>query len=649
MTYSYDSDRRLSGLSLAQPSAGPWTHGYTYDGAGRLQTVSGSSGNFTYGYENPSDWIHPIALANGGSVRRNPDSLGRLQDTLLRDASQVILNRHFYEYCWTGERTLQRRTGQRIDGATFDNRVDYSYYGDGSLNTAMGSESSGPLRWHERLTYILDPAGNLTQRQNHTMVQNLSIQASSWNRLSSASHNSSITVCGMLLGPVNSLTVGGQTATVYGDGTFSATGLSVSGSYTATAQGTAGNTSVDTINASVGSSANFVYDSNGNMTGDGRRTFYYDDADQLIQVDVAGDGRIEYVYDGLGRRRIRKDFNDAGQLVSETRYVYDGMRVLQERNSANQVLVTYTRGLDLSGTMDEAGGIGGLLARTDGSGTTYYHSDGSGNVTALVDGQHRLVARYVYEPFGHLIGAGGSLAQANTMRFSGKEWDSKAGLYYYGFLFYEPNLQRWLNQDPLGEDGGINLYGFVGNDPVNSFDPFGLFPPGGYLGGPSGHVNFEKGGAAFVRNTPEESKAVIKAQVAACAIQPAVGTALSLSQGNPKDILIDFLSTRLRIPFLKKGRVSAKTPPVKSIADQAADLIPLNRGRNRVTLRSPSRQLEVDLAGKSHGGIPTPHKKVSPLNPRAPTQPAYHTRNSPVEPVTQQDIRTVRRYLEHQE
>jgi len=94
---------------------------------------------------------------------------------------------------------------------------------------------------------------------------------------------------------------------------------------------------------------------------------------------------------------------------------------------------------------------------------------------------------------------------------------------------------------------------------------------------------------------------------------------------------------------------AAKTgAPVKNLTEQAADLVPLNGGRNRVTLRSPSQQMEVDLAGKSHGGVPTPHTKVSPLNPRAPNQPAFNTKNSPVEPATQQDIRTVRRYLERQ-
>lgn len=122
---------------------------------------------------------------------------------------------------------------------------------------------------------------------------------------------------------------------------------------------------------------------------------------------------------------------------------------------------------------------------------------------------------------------------------------------------------------------------------------------------------------------------------------------------NYRPVMGELYSGVPRLTFKAPNKIeqlyAAKTgAPVKNLTEQAADLVPLNGGRNRVTLRSPSQQMEVDLAGKSHGGVPTPHTKVSPLNPRAPNQPAFNTKNSPVEPATQQDIRTVRRYLERQ-
>jgi RHS repeat-associated protein len=120
-----------------------------------------------------------------------------------------------------------------------------------------------------------------------------------------------------------------------------------------------------------------------------------------------------------------------------------------------------------------AGGIGGLLARTDSS-NVYYHADGAGNITALSDANQNIVARYEYDAFGRLIAKSGALADANRYRFSSKEAHPASGLYYYGFRFYDPSLQRWLNQDPIGEDGGINLYGFVENSPLTQIDSLGL-------------------------------------------------------------------------------------------------------------------------------------------------------------------------------
>jgi uncharacterized protein RhaS with RHS repeats len=79
------------------------------------------------------------------------------------------------------------------------------------------------------------------------------------------------------------------------------------------------------------------------------------------------------------------------------------MTVLQERDSNNNPLVTYTRGIDLSGRMQGAGGIGGLMARTDGTGTTFYHSDGNGNVTMLVNSAGTMQAKYLYDPYGNTV------------------------------------------------------------------------------------------------------------------------------------------------------------------------------------------------------------------------------------------------------
>ena len=85
----------------------------------------------------------------------------------------------------------------------------------------------------------------------------------------------------------------------------------------------------------------------------------------------------------------------------------------------------------------------------------------------------------------------------------------------------------------------------------------------------------------------------------------------------------------------------------KSLTDQAKELVPKNNGKSRVTMRSPSQKVEVDLDGKSHSGVQTPHTKLSPRNLNAPRQPAYNTKKATVKEATQKDIRTVRRYLDN--
>ena len=138
----------------------------------------------------------------------------------------------------------------------------------------------------------------------------------------------------------------------------------------------------------------------------------------------------------------------------------------------------------MSGGLQGAGGIGGLLARTDNSllltlstsssAHAYYYYDGNGNVAGLVNTNGLFVAQYTYDPFGNILTMSGPLASANTYRFSSKEWNDNAGLYYYGRRFYDPNLQRWLNRDPILERGGVNLYEFVANSPMRYVDAMGL-------------------------------------------------------------------------------------------------------------------------------------------------------------------------------
>jgi RHS repeat-associated protein len=306
--------------------------------------------------------------------------------------------------------------------------------------------------------------------------------------VSTATRSGTMTVAGLVTRPATNAAVNAQAATLYADQTFaSSSGLTLTNNgtntFTVIAQSATGLLATNTLNSYLPTTLNFAYDANGNLTNDGVRAFYFDAENQLTNITVAGAWRSEFVYDGLHRRRMRKEYTWTGSawsLTNETRYVYDGLLILQERDGNNIPVLTYTRGLDLSGSLQGAGGIGGLLAlsdqRADASNPTnyYYHADGNGNITALLNQRNEIVARCLYDPFGNLLAKSGPMADFNRQRFSSKEWHAQSGLLLYEFRAYDPNLQRWLNQDPIGEAGGINLYRAFRNSPLNWIDPFGL-------------------------------------------------------------------------------------------------------------------------------------------------------------------------------
>jgi len=101
-------------------------------------------------------------------------------------------------------------------------------------------------------------------------------------------------------------------------------------------------------------------------------------------------------------------------------------------------------------------------------------TDGNKNVIALYDTDGILMASYSYGPFGQLLTAEGPLAAVNPFRFSSEYFDDETSLVYYNYRYYSPRLGRWLSRDTIGETGGLNLYGMLGNDAVNKWDKLGL-------------------------------------------------------------------------------------------------------------------------------------------------------------------------------
>ncbi len=108
----------------------------------------------------------------------------------------------------------------------------------------------------------------------------------------------------------------------------------------------------------------------------------------------------------------------------------------------------------------------------------YYHFDGLGSVAALSDVNSVVVERYSYDVFGEPNRVSGV---NNPYLFTGRRYDDETGLYYYRARYYKPEIGRFLQSDPIGYAGGLNMYAYVGNNPINGIDPWGLFKYGRVL------------------------------------------------------------------------------------------------------------------------------------------------------------------------
>ncbi len=215
----------------------------------------------------------------------------------------------------------------------------------------------------------------------------------------------------------------------------------------------------------------YIYDANGNLetktakAGGAVTTYGYDAEDRLVQIDFPDLTTAAYRYDGLGRR-IEKDVNGA-----ITRYVYDGEDILLEYDGANVLVARYTHGpgiddplamerdLDASGTFEVAERF-------------FYHADGLGSVTDLTDSAGVVARAYVYDSYGQIVQQTGSLT--NPFTYTAREFDAESGLYFYRARYYDPEIGRFLKEDPIDfAAGDVNLYRYVLNNPINLTDPDG--------------------------------------------------------------------------------------------------------------------------------------------------------------------------------
>jgi len=183
--------------------------------------------------------------------------------------------------------------------------------------------------------------------------------------------------------------------------------------------------------------------------------------------NVTGRG-IAKTYDHMGRMAGRVEAQDG--TVSHERYLYRGYLRIAALDMLNNAALIHAAVWDPT----EPAATRPLLLQTP-SGCFTYAFDQAKNVTELFDSAGGIAAAYDHGPFGEDMAATGPAAGFNPFRFSSEVWDGALGLVCYNWRHYNPLDGRFISRDPIEERGGLNLYGFVGNDPVNRWDALGLF------------------------------------------------------------------------------------------------------------------------------------------------------------------------------
>ncbi|TXI90111.1 MAG: hypothetical protein E6Q40_01355, partial [Cupriavidus sp.] len=414
-----DTLLRKTSLTLKEGGATLWSQGFGYGDASRLASVTMGDDTVQYGYVTNSPLVGSMAFGHSGSTvmtTKQYDAVNRLTLTSSAVGSTVVSS-HLNS---TINALDQRKRTDLADGKNW--RYEYNSRGELTRGVLYGTNNQAISGMDFRYTY--DNSGNrLTRSQASSIL---------------TTYTSNL---------VNQ--------------------------YTTIAEGVTATPS---------------YDADGNMTSSGSayddRILEYDGENRLTTVRRASDQAVvaTYTYDDQGRRVRVQTTSAAPQGAGDLVNIWDGWNLVGELDytsatGAHQPRRTYAWGLDLSGSEQGAGGIGGLVIQRDAtSGDGYFPAyDPNGNLTTLVKSSDGTVgASYSYDPYGNLLSSTGTYASTNRVRFSTKYFCPEVGLYYYGYRFYNPVQGRWVNRDPIEEEGGVNLYGMVSNDPANKIDPFGL-------------------------------------------------------------------------------------------------------------------------------------------------------------------------------
>ena len=438
VTYQYDTLNRITSRTLP----GGEVYSYTYDKLNRVLTATNNSGTVTFTY----DKLNRVTSEtfDGRTTRYNYSIAGRTQTTIYPDSTTVI--KEFD--------TRNRLTKILKDSVTV---AEYAYNNANQLtgkSFANGVSSTMQYDFANRLSSIT--TGTM---QNTTFTYDKEMNKTATTRLNTPALSEQFTydndyrLINYKRGPAGS-------PVLQNTYTYDAVGNRTA----ANLDGVATTYAVNNLNQLTGvNGSNFTFDDRGNLTYDG--TFYktYDAENRLLKDSASPAAVITYSYDAMDRR-VTKTINGVG-----LKYTYSGAAQIEERDGSNNLLNRTVFSGFLSPVLNEKNGD-----------RFYYHPNELGSVEAISNSNGRLIESYRYDVYGKLSrydSLNNPLASSiagNRFGFTGQEVDSASGYYRFFFRNYSPETGVFNQRDLIEYGDGMGMYQYVGNNPANGVDLWGL-------------------------------------------------------------------------------------------------------------------------------------------------------------------------------
>jgi RHS repeat-associated protein len=515
---------------------------YSYDGRGNLTHLTDPNGNITSFSYNKNDRkikeVRPMGQVTeytyykNGLVQSMKDSKGQLTSYTYDKASRLVLvayadgKKDSFSYDSAGNLTgyenenvsativydeLNRKTTETVNYGEIQKTLNYTYDAKGNRSSLTISDSKAITYSYDKnnrikvisvggKNFLFDYQGDRLVRKTYPngILTNFTYNANSWLTKSDTSAlsmpSASVEFNFDSVGNITNKTTEKGAAQFFYDSVYrllAESGPTNQESFTYDGVGNRLSMNGEQTewrynkNNELTSSVfgNHTYDYNGNIStktdASGTTWYHWDSSDRLSKVVLPDGSFTSFFYDPFGRRigKIYETYSNSIPVTHRWIYFYENDNIAQELYFyANGMVETtlYINGLSVDNrlAMDRNGQI------------FYYHTDQLGSVINITDENKNMVQHYDYKSFGSAVI---STDFRNDYAYTGREWDKETGLYYYRARYYDPMEGRFVSKDPIGFDGGINIYNYVGSNPVNYIDPLGLLNPaeGACIGGPN--------------------------------------------------------------------------------------------------------------------------------------------------------------------